>query len=245
MGSPPKFNKERDILETAAAGAETGGEGAGEGGPKPREQASAGRRQAAWQAQRASCPIGALASGRGTHGQQGLWRRGPAPSRRLLPTGPRRPRQADGLSWDGHRLGVAPSWGPVSALARHALFALALDEVPFLDGIDQLTAAFGLPAELLTFPPDPEAKDYPTSVEILCQVLPFDPLRADVRDERKVTREDFEWAVDVIRGVLGFPYSWQGSTTLLGVRCPSSTAPSQPSLPPASTPVAPLLQAAA
>ncbi len=81
--------------------------------------------------------------------------------------------------------------GRLDWFARGALFELALDEVPIVEAIDSLVATLGLPADLRSFPPDPEAMDYPDFVEILRSGLAFERLRVEAR---RATRDDLDWA---------------------------------------------------
>lgn len=74
---------------------------------------------------------------------------------------------------------------------RAALFELALDEVPITDAIDSLVETLGLPADLRSFPPDPEAMDYPDFVKILRSGLAFERLRDKAR---RAPRDDLDWA---------------------------------------------------
>jgi hypothetical protein len=91
--------------------------------------------------------------------------------------------------------------GRLDSLARRTLFELALDEAPLTYGIDALVDVLGLPSDLLTFPPDPEARDYPTSLEMMRRGLALQTLP---RVARTAPREDLDWATSCARTLLSF-----------------------------------------
>jgi len=91
--------------------------------------------------------------------------------------------------------------GRLGWLARDTLFELALDEYPIADGIDDLVKVLGLPSDLATFPPDREAIDYPSFIEVTraglaLQVLP--------NEARTAARDDLDWATGCMRTVFAF-----------------------------------------
>jgi hypothetical protein len=103
----------------------------------------------------------------------------------------------------GARLRLPPGvlTGPLDSLTRDTLFELLLDESPPVDGIDALVKVLGLPSDLLTFPPDPEARDYPPFIEIAraglaLQVLP--------KEARTADSDDLKWATHCLRTLLCF-----------------------------------------
>jgi len=91
--------------------------------------------------------------------------------------------------------------GPLDSMARRAIFALALDEVPFTFDVDALLRVLGLPSDLLTFPPDPEARYYPSSLEMMRRGLALQTLP---RAARTAPREDLDWATSSARTLFSF-----------------------------------------
>jgi hypothetical protein len=97
--------------------------------------------------------------------------------------------------------GVFPK--PLDWLTRKTLFELALGEVPISYGIDAVIEFLGLPDDLTSFPPDPEARDYPEFGEMI-RCVELDELRREVR---KLSREELNWAILCVSILLSFAVS--------------------------------------
>jgi hypothetical protein len=91
--------------------------------------------------------------------------------------------------------------GRLDWFARGALFELVLDEVPIAGSTEALVEALGLPADLCSFPPDPEAKDYPGFVEILQGALALDQLG---KEARLASRVELDWACAAVGTFVSF-----------------------------------------
>jgi hypothetical protein len=92
---------------------------------------------------------------------------------------------------------------PLDWLTRATLFELALGEVPISYGINAVIEFLGLPDDLRSFPPDPEARDYPEFGEMI-RCVELDELRREVR---KLSREELNWAILCVSIVLSFAVS--------------------------------------
>jgi hypothetical protein len=112
--------------------------------------------------------------------------------------------------------------GRLDCLARNTLFELAFNEVPVSYGIDALVEALGLPSDLRTFPPDPEAREYPTFVEISRSSLALQELR---KVGRTAVRDDLKWATSSLRTLLCFVVSLATYVDLTGSPLPIVSDP--------------------
>jgi len=106
------------------------------------------------------------------------------------------------LRQSGARLrGVQQLIGPLDSLAREALFELALDEVPLPDAINVLVQDVGLPADLLTFPPDEEASSYQSFDELFKCAMAIERVRGVAKEAHST---DLRWACTQAETLLAF-----------------------------------------
>jgi hypothetical protein len=75
--------------------------------------------------------------------------------------------------------------------------------VPITDGIDAVIEFLGLPDDLRTFPPDPEAADYPDFATVI-RWIELDGVRKEVAT---LNREDLDWAIGQLTTLMTFSIS--------------------------------------
>jgi len=89
---------------------------------------------------------------------------------------------------------------PVDWLIRESVFALALDEVPLVEGLHAFLDGAGLPQEIITEPPDDGLEGMPGFPELVRHVA-YLGLRRKVQ---KASRDELAWACGEMRDLYAF-----------------------------------------